>query len=172
MNTLDAIFSRRSIRKFDGRPVGRAILLQILKAAMYAPSARNSQAWHFIVEEDRARLMQLARIHPYGKMLGEAGAAILVCGDRSIDDSLLYQVQNCSAATQNALLAAHALGVGAVWLGIQPREKRIQDMKEFFKLPGHVVPVSLIAIGHPLEQPAIPERFSPDKIKFGEWSDQ
>ncbi len=172
MNTLDAIFSRRSIRKFDGRPVSRELLMQIIKAAMYAPSARNSQAWYFIVEEDRDRLRQLAQIHPYGKMLGKAGAAVLTCGDRSIDEALLYLVQNCSAATQNALLAAHALGLGAVWLGIQPREKRIQDMKDFFKLPGHIVPVSLIAIGNPLEQPGEPIRFRPEKIKFGQWEDQ
>ena len=172
MDTLDAIFSRRSIRKFDGKAIRRELLMQVLKAAMYAPSARNSQAWHFIVEEDRARLRQLAQIHPYGKMLSKAGAAILVCGDRSIDDSLLYLVQNCSAATQNALLAAHAVGLGAVWLGIQPREKRIQDMKDFFKLPGNIVPVTLIAIGHPLEKPGDPMRFRPERIKFGQWEDQ
>jgi len=172
MNTLESIFSRRSIRKFDGHPIPRDLLLQILKAAMYAPSARNSQAWHFVLEEERERLIQLAGIHPYGKMLDSAGAAILVCGDKKIDESLLYLVQNCAAATQNALLAAHELGLGAVWLGIQPREQRVQSMKEFFNLPDHIVPISLIAVGYPVQQPASVERFKPDRIQYGKWQDQ
>lgn len=169
MNTLDAIFSRRSIRKYTDEPIAPQLLREILNAAMHAPSARNSQAWHFILEERKSRLQQLAEIHPYGKMLRSAAAAILVCGDLQADDSVIYLIQNCSAATQNALLAAHELGLGAVWLGIQPREKRIKSMKEFFNLPDYIVPVSLIALGHPLEKPAARQRFNPDRIHYGSW---
>ncbi len=169
MDTLKAIHSRRSIRKFTGKPVEQNALHEILKAAMFAPSARNTRAWYFIVEENSERLIQLADIHPYGKMLSTAGAAILVCGDLEREGSLLYHVQNCSAATQNALLAAHEMGLGAVWLGIQPREQRIRDMARFFNLPDHIVPVTLIAIGQPLEIPATPERFMPERVFYGTW---
>jgi nitroreductase len=169
MNTLEAINTRRSIRKFTGEPVDRVMLQKVLHAAMYAPSARNTRPWYFLVEQDPERLVRLAGIHPYGKMLSSAGAAILVCGDLKREESLVYHVQNCSAATQNALLAAHELGLGAVWLGIQPREKRVRDMRSFFHLPSHIEPITLVAIGHPKEHPASPDRFMPERIIYGQW---
>lgn len=173
MDTIKAIVSRRSIRKFKEDPVGRELLHEIVRAGMYAPSARNTQSWYFIVVEERPRLCQLADLHPYGRMLKNAGAAVLVCGDQTREDSLIYQVQNCSAATQNMLLAAHELGLGAVWLGVQPREQRISDLKSFFNLPEHIVPVSLIAIGHPANPaPAPPQRFHEDRIVYEKWPDQ
>ena len=169
MEAMEAIMTRRSIRKFNGEPIADQELIKILDAAMHAPSARNSQSWHFIVEKQRQRLNELSEIHPYGKMLRSAGAAILVCGDLDLDPSLVYQIQNCSAATQNALLAAHALGIGSVWLGIQPREERISSMVRFFKLPPNIVPVSLVALGWPLEKPVAHDRFKMDRIRYGSW---
>lgn len=171
MNTLDAIFSRRSIRSFKNKSVAPDLIQQILKAAMYAPSARNTQSWSFIVVDDRERLDKLAEIHPYAKMLKTAAIAILVCGDLLMEESIIYQIQNCSAATQNILLATHDLGMGAVWLGIQPREDRIIKMRDFFKLPKHIAPITLVALGYPTDSPPIPERMNIERVKYNFWSD-
>lgn len=171
MNTLEAIYSRRSIRAFSAKEVDGKYIEQLIKAAMYAPSARNTQSWSFIVVNQKERLEQLSDIHPYAKMLKSASAAILVCGDLQLEESLIYQIQNCSAATQNILLAAHEMDLGAVWLGIQPREDRIIKMIDFFKLPSHIVPITLVAIGHKVESPPIPERNVKDKLRYDVWGD-
>ena len=169
MDTLTSIFTRRSIRKYDGRPIEQEKIDLLLKAAMYAPSARNKQPWHFIAVTDRETLDRLSAAHPYGKMLKEAALAIIVCGDRHIDDMEPYLVQDCSAATQNILLAAHGLGLGAVWLGMYPREKRISAVKEVLSIPGHILPVTMISLGYPAEEKAQPDRLLPDRIRFNSW---
>lgn len=170
METIDAIFQRRSIRKYRREQIDKKIIDLILRAGMYAPSARNTQPWHFIVTDQRPQLDQLADIHPYGKMLKTATAAILVCGDTDIEKSLIYLVQDCSAATQNMLLAAHNVGLGSVWLGIQPRKKRIDAMRNFFNLPESIVPISLIALGIPDEKKRFPERFDSGRIHYNGWN--
>lgn len=158
MHVMEAILSRRSIRKFTPEPIPDELLMSLLKAAMYAPSARNTQAWNFIVVRNKSRLMALAEIHPYAKMLQSADSAILVCGNLAKEPEVPYLLQNCSAATQNILLAAHDSGLGSVWLGIQPREDRILEMGRFFKLPESLVPISLVALGFPDESFPVPER--------------
>lgn len=166
MNTIEAIFSRRSIRKFTIEPVSDEYVETLLRAAMFAPSARNSQPWYFVVTKQRKRLDELAKLHPYAKMLNSATLSILVCGSLQIEPSENYLIQNCSAATQNILLAAHELGLGSVWLGIQPRKDRIDKMVEFFRLPDYIIPVSLIGIGHPNEIKNIPDRFIRERIFY------
>lgn len=170
MNTFDSIISRRSIRKFKNIPIEEEKINKLLKAAMYAPSARNVQPWYYIYTENREKLDQLSEIHPYAKMLKEATLAILVCGDLNNEKMSEYIIQNCAAATQNILLAATEIGLGSVWLGIQPREDRILNMKKFFRLPENIIPVSLIAIGYPDEFKETPERFKPDRIKKDFWN--
>jgi len=142
----------------------------ILKAAMFAPSARNTQAWQFVVINDHEKLKALSQIHPYGKMLKSAALAILVCGDMKKDKTLSYLIQNCSAATQNILLAANELSIGSVWLGIQPREDRIRNMMKFFNLPQHIVPISLISLGYPKEEPKQVNRFDASCIHYNGWT--
>ncbi|MFH0895074.1 MAG: nitroreductase family protein [Bacteroidota bacterium] len=166
---MDIIFTRRSIRKYTDQTVSDDQIQQMLKAAMYAPSARNEQPWHFIVVQDKQRLTALSEIHPYAKMLTQASLAILVCGDSSIIETEGYWVQDCTAATQTLLLAAHALGLGAVWLGVFPREERIKAMKDFFELPAHIHPLSLISIGYPAEKIEMPDRFKKERIRFEKW---
>lgn len=166
MNTIEAIFSRRSIRKFTIESISDEHVETILKAAMFAPSARNTQPWYFIVTKERKRLDELAKLHPYAKMLNSATLAILVCGSLQIEPSENYLFQNCSAATQNILLAAHELGLGAVWLGIQPRKDRINKMIDFFHLPDYIIPISLIGIGHPNEIKEAPDRFKQERILY------
>lgn len=169
METIECILGRRSIRKFIHKPVTDQQINTLLKAAMYSPTARNTQSWRFVVINDHDRLVQLSQIHPYAKMLEQASVAILVCGDRQADSNDAYLVENGSAATQNILLAAYDLGLGSVWLGIYPREERMKDVSEFVKLPAEILPVSLIAIGYPDEQKPIPDRFDANKIHFNVW---
>lgn len=170
MNTIDSILNRRSIRKFKNIPVEEEKIIQLMKAAMYAPSARNVQPWYFIYTDYRDKLDQLAEIHPYAIMLKEATLTILVCGDLNVEKTSNYIIQDCAAATQNILLAATELGLGSVWLGIQPREDRIENMTKFFSLPENIIPVSLIAIGYANESKESPERFKPERIKKDIWN--
>lgn len=169
MDTLTAILTRRSIRKYINKPIEEPLVEMLLKSAQYAPTARNLQPWHFIVFREKENLIQLASIHPHGKMLVEAGLAILVCGNKHIDETESYLIQNCSAATQNILLAAHALGLGAVWLGVHPRPDRMKGIIDFLSLPEHIVPISLISIGWPNEKPSQPVRFNPEKVSYEKW---
>jgi nitroreductase len=136
---------------------------------MHAPTARNIQPWHFIVVDERAVLDQLSEAHPYAKMLKQAGLAILVCGDRKLQENDGYIVQDCSAATQNILLAAHANGLGSVWLGMYPREERMKDVGKLLGIPGHILPVSLISIGYPNEQKEAPDRYKPDRVHYNKF---
>lgn len=168
MNIIETITTRRSIRKFKELPIADETIEQLLKAAMYAPSARNSQAWNFVLINKRGILDELSEIHPYGKMLKQSPLAILVCGDKNIEENDAYLSINCSAATQNILLAAHSLGLGSVWLGIYPREERMNPIKNFLKLPEKCLPVSLIAIGWPDEKIPLPERFFKEKIHYND----
>ena len=169
METLKAIFSRRSIRKYSGQAIPYDYIEMILKAAMQAPSARNRQPWQFIVVTDRAILEKLSSAHPYGKMLKEASAAIVVCGDKELEQMESYLLQNCSAATQNLLLAAHDLGLGAVWLGVHPREKRIEALKQILVIPDHIIPVSMISLGYPDEEKTETDRFMADRVHLDKW---
>ena len=115
---------------------------------MAAPSASNRKPWHFCVTTDRAKLKALADAHPYGKMLASAGAAIAVCGDPSISD---WWVQDCSAATENILVAAAGLSLGAVWLGCHSIPEREQLVRDTLGIPQEIGVLSLISVGHPDE---------------------
>lgn len=170
MELFEAIFTRRSIRKYKkGMKIPQDYIRKMLEAAMYAPSSRNRQPWHFIVIDDQTTLTYLSEIHPYGKMLAEASLAILVCGDMEIEEMKVYHAINGSAATQNLLLAAHALGLGAVWLGVYGREERMKSIAQKLNLPDNIIPVSLISIGYPDEVIDIPQRFKPERIRYNKW---
>jgi nitroreductase len=170
MNTLECIKRRRSIRKYEPNKVVSDFLTdKLIEAGMYAPTARNMRGWHFIVINKKDILLELSRIHPYGKMLADASLAILVCGDLNIEPEEAYNAINCAAATQNILLAAHDLELGAVWLGVYPRKDRIEGICKLFHLPINAVPVSLISIGYPAEEKEIPERVEKDKIHINGW---
>jgi nitroreductase len=166
MEIFETIFDRRSIRKYDTRPVEKEKITEMLKAAMYAPSANNRQPWQFVVITQRETLDDLRRVHPYAAMLAQAPLAILVCGDKTYEPHEGYLNTNCSAATQNLLLAAYAQGLGSVWLGVYPREERIKEIVGVLKLPQHILPISLIAIGYPYEIIVRPKRFLPERIHY------
>lgn len=169
MSLHDLILSRRSIRRFTKQIVEAEKLDKLLEAAMYAPSARNYQPWHFVVFRDRMKLNTLSEIHPYAGMLKSATAAILVCADMNLEANESYNAQNSAAATQNILLTAHELGLGTCWLGVYPRQERMKNIGEFAMLPQHVLPYSLIAIGYPDEEKDKPSRFLPQRIHYEKW---
>ena len=169
MDILEAIFNRRSIRKYKPAPVNKNDVQSILKAAMYAPTANNTQSSQFIVIDDRALLDAIAKVHPYAQMLKEAPLAIIVCGDRSLEKEDFYLSINGSAATQNILLAAYALGLGSVWLGVYGRQKRMDDISRLFNLPENIVPISAIAIGYPNEEKVAENRYKESKIHLNKW---
>lgn len=166
MDALTAILTRRSIRKYTGKPIPEQLVKELLNAGMHAPSARNLQPWHFVVVSKRDDLDALADIHPYAKMLRQACLAIVVCGDRKIQEMDGYIIQDCSAATQNIMLAAHAGGLGSVWLGMYPREERMKGVSNYLHIPDHVIPVSMIAIGYPDEFREAPERYRTDRVHY------
>lgn len=169
METLQAILTRRSIRKFENKQIAEELIIKLLEAAMYAPSARNTQPWHFIVINERKKLDEIPKLHPYADMCYEAPLAILVCGDLNLEKMEGYIAINCAAATQNLLLAAHDLGLGAVWLGVYPRKERMEKLSKFFGIPDYIIPVSLVAVGYPAEKKEKPERFRPERIHYNYW---
>ena len=169
MEIQEAILTRRSIRKYTNRKISEDLITAILRAAMYAPSAMNQQPWHFIVVDDSALLKKLSQIHPYGEMLSDASFGILVCGDEKLQLTKDYWPVDCSNATQNLLLSSHGYGLGAVWLGVYPREERMKDMRNVFNLPGHVHPFALISLGYPAEKKPMPSRFDPKRVHKNKW---
>lgn len=169
MHTIDAIKSRRSIRSFTPQPVPHAAIREILESAMSAPSAGNQQPWQFVVIEDRATLDQVPTFSPYAAMAKEAQIAILVCGDTSLEKYPGFWVQDCSAAVQNILLAAHAQGLGAVWTGVHPAKGREGGFRRLLHLPDHVIPLAFIPVGHPAHVPAPQLRFREDRVHWNEW---
>lgn len=169
MDALEAILSRRSIRKYQDRPVPEEVVQQLLEAGMSAPTARNMKPWYFLVINERVILDAIVGFHPYAAMLREAPLAILVCGDREAEPMDGFLSQNCSAATENILLAAHALGLGAVWLGIYPRQERIEAIRQLIGLPELVLPVTLIAVGYPAEEKKTRNRYDRSKVRYNRW---
>ncbi|AKB13934.1 Nitroreductase [Methanosarcina thermophila] len=170
MDVFEAIHTRRSIRKYKDRPVPQELVTKILRAAMSAPSAVNAQPWVFIVIDDRKLLDEIPTFSPYAGMCREAPLAILVCGDITLEKAPGYWVQDCSAATQNLLLAAHAAGLGAVWTGIYPMKDRIEGFRKAFELPEHVIPLALVPIGYPNQRPEHEDRYREEKVyhnKYG-----
>lgn len=167
---LKVIFTRHTVRHFLNKPVAANDLETICRAAMCAPSACNRQMWQYVVITERAALDAMVEFLPNARMLAQAQAAIVVCGDPAEDYGFYWQ-QDCSAATQNALLAAHALGLGACWCGLYPREERAAAAAKFLGIPEKIIPMAILAIGYP--DPAAGEKpkdkWKPEKIHYGKW---
>lgn len=170
---LAAIHNRVSVRAFDGRPVARELIEAVLAAAMAAPSALNVQPWRFMVITERETLERLAHVLPNAQMLRAAPLAILVAADTVVSQAALpgldYWIQDCSAATQNLLLAADAVGLGAVWLGVKPVADRIVNVKRILALPEPIEPLNLVAVGHPAKPNPPKNKFDADKIHWEKW---
>ncbi len=166
---LEAIRNRRSIRKYLDKPVPAEKIEMLLKSAMQAPSAMNKQPWEFVVSQNREVMDHIPKIHPYAQMVASAGAVIIVCGNRDIQDEIGYIVEDCSAAIQNILIEAVNLQLGAVWLGVYPRAERMKEIASLFNLPEHIVPIGIVSIGIPGETKAFENRFNKSKIHQDTW---
>ncbi len=166
---MEEIFERRSIRKYKDKEIEEEKIQKLLKAAVAAPSAGNEQPWHFIVIRDQEKLDHLAEIHPYAKMLKNAPLAIAVCADLEEQKYEGFWVQDCSAATQNILLEAVSLNLGAVWIGCHPVEDREKLVSDYLEVPGNIKTLSLISIGYPDEEKGRVDRLSDDIIHYEKW---
>ena len=169
MDAFEAILTRRSIRKYKKKTISDEILQKLLQAAFSAPSAGNQQPWHFVILDDRKILNVIHTFHPSAKMLTEADKAILVCGDLHLEKFKGYWMIDCAASTENILLAAHSLGLGACWLGMYPREGRVAGMRKLLHLPTHIIPFALIALGYPAEIKATEERYNNSRVHVNKW---
>jgi len=169
MELFEAINTRRSIRSYTDKPVTDDILRRILAAGMMAPSAGNEQPWEFIIIRERNRLRAISQSHPHAEMVQHAQAAILACGNMDRVTHGEFWVQDLAAATQNMLLAAHALGLGSVWVGVHPREQRVADLRKVIPLPERIVPFALLPVGYPGEEKASRDRFSSSRIHMEKW---
>jgi nitroreductase len=169
MDAIRAIKTRRSVRAFTAEPVSDAQVEEILACGMQAPSACNEQPWQFVVIRDKAILEKVGGINPYAAYAKNAPVAILVAGDTSLDKCGGYWVQDCSACAQNMLLAAHALGLGAVWTGIYPLPERVEAFGKLLHMPDTVTPMALLVIGHPAETPAPQNRYRADRVHRDGW---
>ncbi|MGQ9730451.1 MAG: nitroreductase family protein [Candidatus Zipacnadales bacterium] len=169
MEALECIMTRRSIRQYTNEPVTDEQVETLLRAAMAAPSAGNKQPWHFVVVRDQALREAFTNFHPYARMLPSAPLGILICGDTELELGGGYWLQDCSAATENLLLAANAIGLGGVWLGITPRPELVEKTKELFGLPAHVIPLGMVAIGRAAEKKTPEDRYRPDRVHHDRW---
>ena len=169
---LQAIMTRTSVRAFLDRSVSDETIDLLLKAAMAAPSAKNSQPWAFVVIKNRELLEKLGASLPNAKMTATAPAAVAVCGvlDKTLPgEAREYWIQDAAAATENFLLAAHALGLGAVWTGVHPISERIRILKDTLKLPENVAPFCLIPFGWPAESGTVKNKWDESAIHQDIW---
>jgi len=169
---LHLLFARRSVRAYRGdHEIPPGLVGDLLEAAMAAPSACAKDPWRFLVVRERHRLATMAAGLPNGQMLPQAALAIVLCGDLQAahNNELSYLLQDCSAAMENLLLAASALGLGACWLGVHPREERMLHLRQLLSIPETVVPVGVAALGWPAEDKPARSRFQAAHVHEETW---
>ncbi|MFV0366185.1 MAG: flavin reductase [Mangrovibacterium sp.] len=170
--TIGTIHERKSVRHFTSKQVSKTQLETLARAGMAAPTAVNKQPWDFVAVNDRTVLDKLEAVLPYAKMLKTATAAMIVCGnmDKVLDGmGKDFWIQDCSAATQNVLLAAESLGLGAVWTGVYPSEERAADVKKALNLPEHIIPLAVVPIGYPTGEDQAKDKWKPENLKWQTW---
>ncbi|MCR5814428.1 MAG: nitroreductase family protein [Desulfovibrio sp.] len=167
---LDVIMSRRSVRAFTSEEVSDEQVEKLLRAAMAAPSAGNAQPWEFVVIRDKALLDKVPAINPYAAFAPKASVGILVCTDPEYEKFPGYWIEDTSAATENLLLAAHALGLGAVWTGVYPDSQRVSAFRALVQTPERIIPMAFILVGYPQSLPKPADRFLSERIHQNTWS--
>jgi nitroreductase len=170
---IENIMTRTSIRRYQkNQTISADTIETILRAAMAAPTAMNKQPWTFVVLDNRAALDSLAAKLEHGQMLNEASVAIVTCGDlsKAIEgDGQAFWVQDVSAATENLLLAAHALGLGAVWTGVYPIADRVKSVQDALGLPENVIPLAIVPIGRPIADQEPKDKWLEDNVHHNQW---
>ncbi len=170
-DALSAIHSRKSVRHFTGQDVSKEALDKILRAGMAAPTAVNKQPWSFVVVTARKGLDGLKEGLPYAKMLGKAGAAIVVCAvpEKAHDQKVEFAVIDSTCAGENILIAAEALGLGAVWTAAYPYKDRMDFVRKTLNIPDNVIPLNVIPIGHPTGEDKPKDKFKPENNHWEKW---
>ncbi len=169
MDVLEAIYTRRSIRKFSGEPVSDQDLEAVFRAGFHAPSAHNGQPWEFVIIKDKNKFDEIAKVHPYAKMLPQAEVCIIVCGDKNKQTMTGLLIEDCSAAIENILLAAHGLGLGAVWCGLYPITQLTKKIKKVCSLPNNIIPVGMVVLGQKGEEKKTADRYDATKLHYEGW---
>jgi nitroreductase len=169
MDVIEAILSRRCIRRFTGEPISEKDLETVLRAGFQAPSAHNTQPWEFIIIKDKSKFERIAKVHPYAKMLPQAEVCIIVCGDSNKQSTTGFLVEDCSASLQNILLAAHGIGLGAVWCGLYPVTHLTKAIAEVCLLPDNIIPIGMVVLGHKGEDRKQEDRFKTEKLHYENW---
>lgn len=171
MNTLDAIYKRRSIRKYAEKIVEKEKLETLLKAAMAAPSACNNQPWEFVVVTEKSKLGELKDNLPYGHY--NTPAAIVVCGNMNLalpqNGGRDFWIEDCSAAVENILIEAVELELGTVWIGVYPVMERCSDVSKVLNIPSNVIPLGVIYVGYPDEEREPRTQYNASKVYWQEY---
>jgi nitroreductase len=170
-DALTVIHSRKSVRNFTGEGVTAEQLDILLRAGMCAPTAVNMQPWSFVVVTSRSMLDSLADGLPFAKMLYKAGAAIIVCAipEKAFDKRTEYAIIDCSLASENILLAAEAIGLGAVWTAAYPYDDRAGFVRKVLNIPQDIIPLNVIPIGHPTGEDKPKDKYKPENIHKEKW---
>ncbi|MDL2230255.1 nitroreductase family protein [Alistipes sp. OttesenSCG-928-L06] len=164
--TIETIFNRKSVRAYENKIVEPEKIDLLLRAGMAAPSGMDRRPWELVVLNDKEAMASLAESLPYAKMLAEAPMAIIVCGD---PEKSHYWYIDCSAVTQNILLAAEALGLGAVWTGAYPSEERMAAIAEAIGLPANILPLNVIPVGYPAGEHLPKDKYNEAKVHYNKW---
>ena len=173
--TISDIMTRTSIREYTDEPISDNDMETILRAGMAAPSCCNIQPWHFVVVKDKTVRQQMTDSIGPAQPASKAAAVIVVCGDMQImnespvKDNTDYWVCDACAATENILVAANSLKLGGVWMGVWPMKERIKKIQSILNLPEHIIPLNMIALGHPAEQPEPKDKWKPERIHQDKW---
>ena len=162
------MLTRRSVRKFRPDPVPPEVLEGLMRVAMTGPSASNQRPWQFLVLTEPERLQKLSTVRGY-EIAAHAPAVIVVCGDQERNRIGEVWVMDCSVAAQNILLAAHASGLGAVWLGCWPAPERMPNTSLFLGLPWQIVPFAVLVLGYADEAPPQADRYEPERVHHNHW---
>lgn len=172
--TFDDIMTRTSVRSYSDQPVTEGQVDTLLRAAMAAPTAANKQPWRFVVINDKSTLNYIGENMGTMKMAAGAPVAVVMCGDTIAalpGEGRDYWVQDVSAATENLLLAAHSLGLGAVWCGIYPISERVEQFSKLLNLPENIIPMACVCIGYPDGETTPKDKWKPENIRYNSWSD-
>lgn len=173
-STIDDIMTRTSVRAYSDRAVGEETVDTLLRAAMAAPTAGNKQPWRFVVVNDKSTLQKISEDFNTMTMAKDAQLAVIMCGvpaETFPGEGQGYWVQDVSAATENLLLAAHAMGLGAVWCGIYPLSERVSKFSTMLNIPSDIIPMACVCIGYPVGETIPKDKWKPEKVRYNSWSD-
>jgi len=167
---MNAIYSRRSIRKYKDTPIALHQINQVIRAGTYAPSAGNEKPWHFIVITNRETMEAITAFHPHTQMLKLAPVAIIACADlTNVKYDGNFWIQDMSAAVQNMLLEATTMNLGSCWCGVYPNTLFVEKLSKLLALPSNIIPTAIVALGVADEARDVKERFDETRIHFEKW---